>query len=588
MLVSGSLLFQMVAGYKPAPDQPPAWIRINQLGYAPQNSKVAVLVAAAVIHPDSFYVVHATTHAIAYAGRAGEDFGAYGPFASGYRLKFTELRQAGWYYIRAGGVQSPAFQIDSSVYDRTADYCLQYMRMQRNGFNPFLKDSCHWKDGYTVYAPVPDGTHFDVVGGWHDATDYLQYSSTSANATYHLLMAYRDFPGVFDDQYQANGLAGRNRVPDVIDEARWGLKWLLKMHPKPDWLFNQLGDDRDHHGFHLPGLDTNYYDVPYERPVYFCTGKPQGLRKYKNRSTGIASTAGKFASAFALGATILDRYDPEMSRLLRQHSGSALRLGLKNPGACQTAPCKEPYFYEEDNWKDDMELALAEWVRINPDLPARQKDSLLGLARRYAADEPVTPWMGADTANHYQWYPFINLGHYSLGAADYYRKGISLVWNKAKENAFYRGVPYVWCSNNLVTSFAIQCYWYRKMTGDAQFQELEQACVDWLFGCNPWGTGMVTGLPGWGDTPSDPHSSLWHLYGMPIYGGLVDGPIYTKTYRRQVHLQLFHEDPYARFQSELAVYHDDAGDYSTNEPTMDGTASLVYLLAAQEAQAHRR
>ena len=28
------------------------------------------------------------------------------------------------------------------------------------------------------------------------------------------------------------------------------------------------------------------------------------------------------------------------------------------------------------------------------------------------------------------------------------------------------------------------------------------------------------------------------------------------------------------------VYHDDAGDYSTNEPTMDGTASLIYYLSS--------
>ena len=44
-------------------------------------------------------------------------------------------------------------------------------------------------------------------------------------------------------------------------------------------------------------------------------------------------------------------------------------------------------------------------------------------------------------------------------------------------------------------------------------------------------------------------------------------------------------DEYAEFQSDLAVYHDDYGDYSTNEPTMDGTASLIYLLAAKEAEA---
>ena len=46
-----------------------------------------------------------------------------------------------------------------------------------------------------------------------------------------------------------------------------------------------------------------------------------------------------------------------------------------------------------------------------------------------------------------------------------------------------------------------------------------------------------------------------------------------------------HEDPYAAFQSDYVVYHDDSGDYSTNEPTTDGTASLVYLMAAKESEA---
>ena len=44
---------------------------------------------------------------------------------------------------------------------------------------------------------MPDSTLINVWGGWHDATDYLQYVTTSANATYHLLAAYRDFPDVF-------------------------------------------------------------------------------------------------------------------------------------------------------------------------------------------------------------------------------------------------------------------------------------------------------------------------------------------------------------------------------------------------------
>ncbi|HLF47490.1 MAG TPA: glycoside hydrolase family 9 protein, partial [Chitinophagaceae bacterium] len=190
----------------------------------------------------------------------------------------------------------------------------------------------------------------------------------------------------------------------------------------------------------------------------------------------------------------------------------------------------------------------------------------------------------------------INIGHYELAKQlkdkrrdtiiGYYKEGIEKVWSKASQNAFYRGIPFIWCSNNLTASFAIQCYWYKQLTGDKTFDELEQANFDWLFGCNPWGTSMVYGLPSWGDTPEDPHSAFTHLKNYPIDGGLVDGPVYTSIYKNLIGITLYQPDEYAAFQSELAVYHDDYGDYSTNEPTMDGTASLIYLLAAKEASSN--
>jgi len=58
--------------------------------------------------------------------------------------------------------------------------------------------------------------------------------------------------------------------------------------------------------------------------------------------------------------------------------------------------------------------------------------------------------------------------------------------------------------------------------------------------------------------------------------------VYGTIFGRLKGISLKVEDKYALFQSELAVYHDDPGDYSTNEPTMDGTAALIYLLAARE------
>jgi endoglucanase len=373
------------------------------------------------------------------------------------------------------------------------------------------------------------------------------------------------------------------------------------MHPREDWMFNQIADDRDHISMRRPGLDSQY-NKGYERPVYFINGEPQGLFQYKNRTLGTSSSAAKFSSAFALGYTLFADRDATYAQRLFERMGSALTYANKKPGVTQTAPGRAPYFYEEDNWVDDMELAYAAGAAAMNTFNKTARTGFqhqpvrvpLDNALMYASKEPHTPWLGADTARHYQWYPFINLGHYELAkqlkgaqrdtVVRYYREGIQKVWNKAKANAFYRGVPFIWCSNNLTASFATQCYWYKQLSGDHQFEDLEQANFDWLFGLNPWGTSMVYGLPAWGDTPVDPHSWFTHGGKYPIDGGLVDGPVYGSIYGNLKGITLYNKDAYAEFQSPLAVYHDDYGDYSTNEPTMDGTASLIYLLAAKEAE----
>lgn len=138
------------------------------------------------------------------------------------------------------------------------------------------------------------------------------------------------------------------------------------------------------------------------------------------------------------------------------------------------------------------------------------------------------------------------------------------------------------CSNNLTVSFAMPCYWYQPLTGVLQFIELEQATLDWLFGCNPWGTNRVYSLPKWGNTPTDPHSFFPHLKNYPLDGGLADGPIYAATFTKLSGLKLYHPDSYAPLQSSLTIYPDEQGDYSTNGPTMAGTASLIYLPAVME------
>jgi peptidoglycan/xylan/chitin deacetylase (PgdA/CDA1 family) len=574
--------------------QESSWIRINQLGYTPGGIKVAVWCSKQRESIDNFELVDADSKKAVFQHTASRSFGAYGPFEATARLDFSGFRKPGKYFIRAGLAVSPVFRIDAAVYQGAADFCLRYMRQQRSGFNPFLQDSCHTHDGYTLYGPMPDSTHIDVVGGWHDASDYLQYSTTSANATYHLLAAYRDFPSVFRDEKQANGLDGENGMVDVLDEAKWGLDWLLKMNPQHNLMFNQLGDDRDHMGMRIPKEDS-FYGKGFERPVYFLNGKPQQRGKFLNATTGVASTAGKFASAFALGSMLFQKNQPAYAKMLGTKAGEAFSFGVAKPGVAQTASVRSPYIYAEGDWIDDMELAAAQLFAANGNSIYRQSFN------DYLGKDAVGKWMGKDTAAHYQYYPFNNLGVYAM-AHNYrsqgkmqdakniianYREGLQKVQEKANRNAFRRGIPFIWCSNNLTVSFAIQCYWYRQISGKTDFAELEQANFDWIFGCNPWGTSMVYGLPADGDTPVDPHSAFTHLKNYPIDGGLVDGPVYTSIYKGLIGIHLQDADEYDAFQSGLAVYHDDYGDYSTNEPTMDGTASLIYLLAAKEAESHQ-
>jgi endoglucanase len=577
-------LLHLVALFQIAWATPPAGaIRVNQLGYFPDAPKVAVVCALDTLEIREFTLAQPSGHIV--LRKPPTLAKPFGPCVSNYRLDFSSVKKAGDYRIAVVGFLPVNVRIRDNAYTGAADTLLYYMREQRSGYNPIFHTVVHARDGIVVDDSALAGKFVPVTGGWADASDYLQYVMTSANATFVMLMSYRDHPHAFQDAFDSRGLPGGNGAADVLDEARHGLEWLVRMFPSDSEMYNQLGDDRDHTYWDLPTTDSADYGwgKGKERPVYPCTAKPQGLFKYKNRSNGLASTAGKYASTFALAASLYKSKDSAFATRLRAKALSAYAIGKKFPGVCQGAPGRAPYYYEEDNWADDMELAAAELYALTHDR------SYLRDALDYASREPVTPWMGADTAKHYQWYPWHNNGHYEIWrnassadrkvVAEYYRRGLAAVVGRA-DNGFRVGVPFIWCSNNLMASFATQAYLYRRMTGDNQFREYEQAALDWLFGANPWGVSMVIGLPHNGVFAHDPHSVVAKEMHLELTGALLDGPVYSSIYKHLLGITLHDPDEYSAFNTGFIVYHDDVGDYSTNEPIMDGTANLSYLLAA--------
>lgn len=564
-----------------------SWIRINQLGYLPRSVKVAVFISTESVIVKDFTLCDAITGKVVFRADAvaysGDDWG----MRSAAQLEFSKYESPGGYYLVCGNARSESFRIAANVYKGTSDYILRYMRQQRCGYNPYYADSCHTHDGFIVDHPTRTGEIIDVTGGWHDASDYLQYVATSANAVYQMLFAYTRNPGVYRDEFNSSGMPGKNGIPDILDEARWGIDWLMKMNPAKGEMYNQVADDRDHRGFRIPTQDTVSYGNGPFRPVYFITGKSQGLRKYKNRSTGVSSSAGKFSSAFALAAQVFRKYDQMLSDNLAVKARDAWDFALTDIGVTQTACTVSPYFYEEDNFADDLELAAFEMFRLTGD------STFLASADYWGVLEPVSPWIEKDTARHYQFYPFVNLGHANLGLTGgrfapqylaFMRKALRILEDRRKNDPFRVSIPFIWCSNNYIAASLTQHRLYHDITGSDQFRITEAALRDWLFGCNPWGTSMICGLPEGGDYPRYPHAALTLIRDKIPVGGLVDGPVYKSIFKGLRGVTLLRQDDYSDFQNGKVVYHDDIGDYSTNEPTMDGTASLSFLLSSLEAE----
>lgn len=566
------------------------YIRVNQVGHLPEDAKIAIAFSKRIQEELRFEIVDAKTNKRVFGPvRAGENTGAYGNFDFHYRLDFSKFKRSGRFKIRLldTEVVSVPFNVGPDAYKGVHELVVEYIRQQRCGYNPFLDEVCHKKDGRTVYGPMPDSTYLDVSGGWHDAGDDLRYMLTSGNTIGRLLFTYRENKGKFADNFNALGQAFVDGIPDILDEAKWGLDWMLKMHPAPDQLFHQVGDDRDHIGFKWPHRDSSDYGWGPEsyRIVYYANGKPQGLRKYQNTSTGIANLAGRYAAVMAMAFDIWknDLHDEATAEQFLKAGKEVYEMGLKQPGCQEGAPCLASYRYHEVTWADDMEWGAAELYRVTRD------KGYLEDARKFARVINSTSWMGADTTRHYEYYPFMNLGHYVLyplvdsafqdTIAAYYQKGLEDVWRRAQKNPYRIGYPFIWCSNNLAAALITQILLYEKMTGDSKYHEMALEVRDWLLGRNPWGVSQFVGIPQQGGvTPKDPHSSIAFLTGREITGGLNDGPLITSTHK-QHHIVLKEDDEYAIFQSDIAVYHDDLYDYSTNEPTLDGTAETIFWMA---------
>lgn len=584
-----------------------AWIRINQLGYVPNGLKNAVLISETPLKFTSFSVHDALTNELIADYVTFTKHGEYLSYSDVYTLDFSSLKKQGAFYIKVGNILSPIIYIDKNIFYNSADFVLNYIRLQRSDNSLISQNLILPAFGVEVdgdekkvliqsepaieskksrrtykkptqveeYYIAPLSKKLDIEGGWLDASFKSKSASIAAETVFQLLFAYRMNPDVFVDMISNSALKIPNAIPDVLDEAKWGLDWLLKMNPSKEVLYHQVGDDRT----------VEEYRQSY-LPIYRVTNKPQGLFEIKNKTNGVASVAAKFSAAFALGASIFEAYSAEYSDTLSKKAIELYEYGKKFPGVCQSVPGLSSNFMEEDNWTDDMELAATQLYYLT------FESEYLRDALKYGRMEPVLPWVFSDSCKYYQWFPFATYGHFLLSNIERptirneFLQNIKSTLHRAdlkrKDNPFQLSVPIVQASNNYVVALANQCALYRQFSKDSSFLELETMLVDWLFGCNPWGTSMVVGLPDIGVSPRNPYHGLWLDKQIKPKGGLVSGPVLKSTYEKLMLSESSEDEDLMQIEQDSAVYYDISADFVTNKPSLDGTASLLCLLSSKQ------
>lgn len=561
-------------------------IRVSQIGFLPSDRKTAVVLSETDLNGVHFQVLEQAMGQPEVQATLQRSKKSYGQFLYTYVADFSKLKKEGNYVIQIGNTESAQFPISKKAFRYYLGYPSFYLLEQRCGYNSVFDTTCHQYDGIAVGGP-DDGKFVDNVGGYHDASDYLRFLITTSYTVGIQLLAYRDYPALWADTLNSLGQPRSNGIPDILDEAKWGLDWMLKMNPEQGKLYHQSADDRDHSFWDLPFRDdTDYgWGKGKNRPVYFATGAPQGLEKYFNSSTGVANIAGRSAAVFALASSIWRNQvkDIHFADLLLKKAVELYQLGKEKPGTSESVPGKAPYRFHEVTFYDDLQWAAAELYK------STKQKLYLNEAIKYSVLAADSSWMGKDTARHYEYFPYVNPGHYELFPhvnnnvkmvlKNFYRQGLLKAKKQAEQNTFHYGVPFIWVSNNLATGLITQAIWYKKMSGSNEFDDLLFAARDWLLGRNPWGQSFIIGMPEKGSHPTDPHSVVTKELSMKLTGALVDGPVYGSIFSNLKGLRLTKEDRFAKFQSSAVVYHDDIGDYSTNEPTIDGTASLLYIFA---------
>ena len=229
------------------------FIHVDQFGYYPGMEKVAVLsdpqegfnASESYVPSATLEVKNALNDQTVFSGPITEFNNGETDAASGDRgwwFDFTALETDGSFYVYdpQNDERSAVFEIAPVLFKNVMEEAGRMFFYNRCNFPksaPFAETN--WTDGQNFLHPLQDANcrfiddpdnatlEKDLSGGWFDAGDYNKYVTFAEGALHDLLWAFEESPNAFFDDW--NIPESGNGLPDLLDEIKWELDWLLKM-----------------------------------------------------------------------------------------------------------------------------------------------------------------------------------------------------------------------------------------------------------------------------------------------------------------------------------------------------------------------
>ncbi len=532
-------------------------IHINQIGYRADSKKTAVIKGIY----KTFEVIDTDTGKVVMSG---ETSGKVNDESSGDTVcyaDFTQLKDIGSYYISVDGLgRSYEFRIgDNSLFTDVNDSLVKALYYQRCGMElasehavEFVHGACHTSKA-KLYGN--EEIEIEVNGGWHDAGDYGRYVVPAAVTAADLMLAYEFHPQSF--MTSLNIPESNNNLPDVLDEVKYGIEWMLKMQDAKGGVYHKVTSRAFPDIATMPDADVDDLLV---LPV---------------STTATAD----FAAVTAMAARIYKDLDSEFSARCLKASVKAWNwlvenkdfLEFKNPQEVSTGE------YGDSSGNDEKTWAAAELLRATGDekysnyFNENYEQNGFGLGWQNVSGFAAIAYLFADYDNID---PEVAEGIRKawLEKADMF---VSTAENDGYLLAMHK-MEYSWGSNMNVANHAMHLLIADKLNNNEKYTQTAADCVHYLLGRNTLNQSYITGFGS--NLVRQPHHrpSTGDSTKGPVPGLLVGGPDSAL------------EDDTARTKlsgkAPAQCYIDDVTSYSTNEVAIYWNSAAIFSFSYMAAK----